>query len=294
MKKGYWILLISIMLVSIRFASASYQCSDGNSPTPCVCGHSPDSTKGYGQVLIGATIVSCNNIPDGVCPEDFQDPVSLTVANCGSCADPDCIGTISGKVYDAGASLPIAGAIVTSHPVKWNQSANLEQSSNPTGFDGSYSSFTVVTGTYYFSASKDSYDTQLIEATVTRNGATTLNFNLQNGTCHPDCTNSYNRCNAACDGTTFANGESCQFYNSTVANLCNNRFTGTEVYLGTADATHGWFIQCCGVVGSQAPYQKYYATAQTDTANVKNLIKTEKIAKYNDVPVRVIVAYWQQ
>jgi hypothetical protein len=92
----------------------------------------------------------------------------------------------------------------------------------------------------------------------------------------------------------FTDGK-CSFYNTgdnAVKNACNNRLAGTEVYLSQQNDTYAWFVQCCGSGGEQ-PYLKYYATAQTDAGNAKNLIKVEKIAKYNDVPVRLVVAYWQ-
>ena len=156
------------------------------------------------------------------------------------------------------------------------------------GFDGSYT-FSVPTGRYYFSASKDSYDTELKEATVVRNAATSLDFYLLNGTCHDDCTNSYGRCNSQCSGMSFDNGtRSCQFFDPTTMNLCNNRLKDTEVLYNVTNDTEANFVDCC----ESAPVAKYYSKATVDSSRIKDLIKIEKIAKYNDVPVRVMVAYW--
>jgi len=256
---------------------------------------------GFGQVIIGGftpSIISCNNVADGVCPEDFMDPSTGVTANCSNCPDKDCTaagpgntGSVSGHVRDSNNN-PIEKVLVTSHPIKWNGSASLENNVT-TDVNGFFNASGFLTGSYYFSASKDTYDTQLVQADIVRGKSTVVDFKLLNGTCHEDCTNSYNRCNAACDGIKFADGSSCQFYNSTIRDACDNRMKGTEVFLGQASSDTAWFIKCCGDL-PDAPYQKYYSKANTDNGNIKNLIKVEKIAKYNDVPVRIVIAYWQQ
>ena len=290
------LLLISIVILSVgAIFCAAEVCYNGVSPTGCVCGYMPNSTLGYGQVIIGGSppiIISCNNIGNSYCPEDFQDAATGLVGNCGNCPDPDCTATVQGTVRD-GSGKPIDKVLVTGHPIKWNASASLDRSANLTSGSGFYSSSTFLTGTYYFGASKDAYDTQLIEATVVRGSVTTLNFNLQNGTCHEDCTNSYNRCNKQCDGVTFDNGtKQCKFYYDTVKKLCDTKMKGTEVFLRTISINTSEFITCCGD-GADVPYTKYYKTASAGSTNVKNLIKTEKIAKYNGVPVRIVIAYWR-
>jgi hypothetical protein len=308
MKKGYVIFAISIIMALALLLVGSVSaviCSNGvDSPSGCVCGHYPDSSQGFGQVQINGNSISCDNIADGVCPERFMDPATGLVGNCGSCPDPDCRGTVAGIAYStAGMSNRLDKVTITSHPIRWNPSANLENSIQ-TGPNGDYSG-SFITGRYYFSASKDAYDTLLTEVDVTLDGTTTQNFQLTNGTCHADCTNSYGRCNAACDGMNVSGG-TCHFYDSNVAALCEDRLKGTEVYLGvnSTNPEYGIFITCCGDSTSQihlpdgttqnnTPYSKYYTLATTDSGNMKNLIKIEKIAKYNDVPVRLIVAYWQ-
>jgi hypothetical protein len=313
MKKGYSIIIIfSILLLSLRIVSAAYSCMDGSSDTPCVCGHTPNSAQGYGQVIIGGgnvSIISCDNIDDDACPEDFMDPVTRQVGNCSSCPDPDCTATVNGGVLEDRTGAPVEKAVITGNPIKWNQSANLERSNLSTNAQGNFT-LTALTGTYFFSASKGAYDTQLIEATVIRGKTASIYFRLINGTCHSDCTNSYGRCNQACDGVNFTDGM-CRFYSTgasplrndagavifdgSIASQCNNRMLNTEIRLGQKNATAAYFIKCNTNTApySNAPYIKYYATASTDTGTIKNLIKVEKIAKYNDIPVRVVIAYWQ-
>ena len=303
MKKGLVFVILSLAIFSIGMVLAELCTSDGtNSPTGCVCGHSPNSSMGYGQIILGgsnSTVLSCG-VSDGICPEDFADTtyVPPLVGNCSSCSDPDCTvgcptcpfpfnvtGYVWGHVRDSNGN-PIEQARVTGHPIGWNNSVNLDVNAT-TGSNGIYNSTDFISGTYYFSASKAGYDTQLIEETVVRGSILQIDFTLQNGTCHGDCTNSYNRCNAACDGVTTSN-VTCNFYNSTVRDVCNNQLQGTEVYIGPAANPYAWFVVCC----NNAPFQKYYYMAFMDGSNIKNLIKTEKIARYNSVPVRVVVAYW--
>jgi hypothetical protein len=304
--------LIKLMVVAIILASfvliisntvQAYNCIDGVSVTECVCDYMPNSSLGYGQVIIGGNasiVISCNNNADGVCPEDFSDTSQIPQINasCRNCPDKDCtIGIINGTnvtgyvwgyVKDV-SNRPIEKAVITAHPIKWNTSASLD-SNVTSGSNGLYNSSEFISGKYYFSASKDGYDTQLIEQTVIRGEILRIDFTLQNGTCHDDCTNSYNRCNAACDGVTFSDSSTqCKFYNNTVRDYCNNKLKGTEVYLGPASGYNASFIKCC----DGEPYTKYYYRAYIDSGiNIKNLIKNEKIARYNDVPVRIIIAYW--
>ncbi|MFA5797358.1 MAG: carboxypeptidase-like regulatory domain-containing protein [Candidatus Woesearchaeota archaeon] len=278
LKKGEWfgLFLFIIILTSTRYATADL-----------VCGHEPNSALGYGQITIQGVNVTCNNINDSICPEDYQDGESNESVSCASCPDPDCTGTIQGTVR-AESGIPVAGAKVTSHPIRWDQNANLERNTT-TGYDGAYT-FSTPTGTYYISARKDGYDTELKEATITHNGTTSLNFNLVNGTCHADCTNYYGRCNAACDGIVFENGtDSCKFYDATVAQACNNRLKGTRVLLNAYNTTYAYFTDCC----EDAPVLRYYAKSVVDTQKIKNLVTVEKIAKYNERPVRLIIAYWE-
>ncbi len=288
--------LALILSITSNKVLATTSCSDGSTETECVCGHTPNSSQGYGQVVLGGAesiIISCNNNLDLICPEDFEDTTQTPTVNgnCSQCPDPDCTvssggGYVWGYVTDSSSGKPLEGAVVTSHPIKWNVSSSLDTNAT-TRTDGMYNSTSFISGKYYFSASKDGYDTQLIEGTVIRGSILRMDFTLQNGSCHKDCTNSYNRCNAACDGISF-DTTTCKFYNSTVKEYCNNKIKNTEVYLGPDSDIKAWFIRCC----DSTPYTKYYYKAYINGNNIKNLIKTEKIARYNDVPVKVVIAYW--
>jgi len=257
-----------------------------------VCGHAPDSLSGYGQVQPYAGVnYSCDNVADGFCPEDYETFNNSNIwGDCSNCHDPDCTGNVSGRVdsFDGG---PISRATVKALPLRYNLTAPSLERMNITTTTGTFSLANVTTGTYYFSASQEGFDTELIEVKVLRKKKTTgVNFTLANGTCFDDCTNSYGRCNAQCDGLSFNNGATqCKFYSSQTASLCDNRLKGTEVIIpGTFNTTHAQFVNCC----EAAPVWRYYQTAEIKTSSIKNLAKIEKVVKYNDQPVRLVIAYW--
>ena len=280
---------ILIVLISVNYAFAITCPDDPN----CVCEKTPDYASGLGQVLINSQYFSCDNNKDYVCPEDFQDAInSKIIGNCSACIDPDCTGTVNGTVKNL-LGIPIPYAIVTSRPIKWDPDAlSLETQSAMTGADGKYS-LIAPTGTYYVSASAEGFDTELIEVSILRWKTTeNINFALANGTCHEDCTNYYGRCNSACEETTFENDEKCKFYNSDVKQLCNNKLKETTVYYGenlTSPDDQALFVDCC----EGEPYSKYYYSKGTKTNQIDNLIKIEKLVRYNDVPVKLVVAYWR-
>ncbi len=299
-KRVMWIFFIIFGLISINYVFA--ECGGIDQP-PCVCGQEPNSTIGYGQVIIDSQYFSCSNIQDYVCPEDFQDAaIPEIVGNCSSCIDPDCIGTATGVVKNTeGATVPRAK--ITTHPLKYEESAPTLETSTESLQDGTYS-FNAPTGTYYFSASASGYDTQLIEATINRYSVSSgINFVLANGTCHDDCTNYYGRCSKECEGTTSSNTsggsiDKCEFYNVYIASLCNNKLAGVSAFIGktysdgeityTAGDNKAWFVDCC----EGEPYTKYYANAGVTLNQLDNLIKVTKLVKYEDRPVTIIVALW--
>jgi hypothetical protein len=300
MKKGYVVLMLSLLIIVVSVAGIVYAvpCTDGDSPTGCVCGRSPNTALGYGQVIIGGatpSIISCNNIGDGVCPEDFSDAFGVS-ANCNNCPDPDCtvrdslgVGYVWGYVNDSN-NKRIENVIITGHAIKWNNSASLEKST-PTDSYGRYESNAFLSGKYFFSASKKGYDTQLLEATIVRGQITRLDFKLENGTCHPDCTNSYNRCNPDCDGVTFSGSDTkCSFFDAAVKGNCTNRLKGTNVTLGKYNATHTYEVVCC----ENAPTIERHVKPNSDVISpwIKDLSKGGKIARLNEYPVTVVVSYW--
>lgn len=306
MKKGFVFLMLSLMLVSIGFVDAAVQCpNDGAwTDTECVCGYIPNSTLGYGQVIIGSVVYSCNNVADGLCPEDYIDTETGLVASCGLCGDPDCTGRISGLVTDEQAR-PIDRVTITGGPLSYNPNTDLTMS-ELTQANGRFNGTFLTGWNYTILFSKDSFTTRTMIVTVERNKETVIPpISLPNGTCNEDCTNVYGTCSAECDGVEFEEAAKvCRFYTgewgNTVKEKCNNKPKGTEVFLGWNGTNQGVFIQCCGddpiTNPREQPYQKYYASlnGSTTTCVAKNVVKVEKIARYQNVPVRVIITYWDE
>ncbi|MGV8171399.1 MAG: carboxypeptidase-like regulatory domain-containing protein [Candidatus Woesearchaeota archaeon] len=300
MKKGLIVVMFSLIIASIGITMALEWCTMDLmwTPTECVCTHTPDSPMGFGQVIIGPNTYSCNAINDSICPEDFKDPSTGIVGNCANCIDPDCFGSISGIIRDVNGN-PVENVVITSHPISFITGIDLGRSTT-TDSNGQYILTGSPTGTYYVSASKDGYDTQMIEITMNVGASIIVNFLLSDDTCHDDCTDSYNRCNSRCDGVTFNDTNTkCQFYNETVKNLCNGKIKSTEVYIGPVLGfpEMGWFIECCGdalptINPGETPHQKYYAKVSASSANIKNMIKVQKIAKKDGVPVIIMINYW--
>jgi hypothetical protein len=292
MKLVFGVLFIGIVILAASPSgeAAIYSVFD-NLTNLSTCGlQPPNSVLGYGAASSWPFIFTCDNIADGICPEDYQDATNASVfASCASCMDPDCSGILRGYVFDErGFPHPIDRALVKSNPIKWNASAPDLGNSTYTAIDGYYD-IGVLTGKYYFTAGKEAFDTEVKEAIITRNNITYLNFSLLNGTCHDDCTNSYGRCSANCNGTRFnQNSTSCEFHDSKVMSLCDLRMKGTGVLYNITDSDTAYFVDCCEGV----PYEVYYSQAAVDSRGINDLIKMEKIARYNDAPVRVIVAYW--
>lgn len=285
MKKRDGIILLYslVLIISILFVNAGNY--DNTLP---VCGHLPNNTIGYGQITLWLNVTyNCDNSPDDFCPEDYQWYSSSIYGDCSRCTDPDCKGNISGVVFGPN-NVRVYRSEVTSHPIRYNLSALSLERSTVTNLSGEYFIANVSSGTYYFSASHEGYDTEVKEVTILRGKTAQVNFSVLNGTCYEDCTNSYGRCKAECQNFTFVNSsQNCTFYNTSVMNLCDNRLKGTEVLLGSIDPTHANFVTCC----EGAPYTKYHATANI-TTTIKNLVKIEKLAKFNEQPVKVIMAYW--
>jgi hypothetical protein len=283
---------ISLLLSIIIAVVLSYYVNAAASTLPLpVCDHNPDSLTGFGETKLWFFYFSCDNAADGVCPEEYQDAFAPIVADCSTCIDPDCVGTLKGTVSDYQGYL-VDGAIVTAHPIRYDVTAPSLEKSVLTNNNGEFS-FLVPTGKYYFSAAKDNYDTELKYATILRGKETTMNFNLLNGTCHDDCTNSYGRCNAACDGMEFENGaKECRFENDIAKQKCNNRLKGTDIFYqedATDKQNYAYFLECC----EGSPIRKYYSSVVLDSSNVRDLVQIEKAANLLGDPVKIVVAVFK-
>lgn len=286
-----FLVALGILGMCIGFVEATCF-SDGGAD--CVCGQYAD-LSGYGQIEVAGVKLSCSNIADGLCPEDYQEGLGglagALVPSCSKCHDPDCTGSVNGTVFSADIQMPLDRATVKVLPIRWDMNAPSLEKTNISVYGGKFSIDGVTTGTYYISASHQGYDTQLIETTIVRSQNTQVNFMLVNGTCFEDCTNSYGRCNAQCDGMIFNQGAgACVFRNDEIKKLCDNRLKGTEVFVSDVygDSSHALFVKCC----EGDPYLKYYDNASVSASSIRDLAKIEKSVRFNDQPAKIVIAYW--
>jgi hypothetical protein len=207
-------------------------------------------------------------------------------------------GYVWGYVKDT-AGRPIYDAVVTGQPIAYNANVNLFRYSPPTDFLGKYNFSGFITGSYQFTASKASYTTNgpANPVPIIRGGITRIDFVLDNGTCSADCTNSNNVCDASCDGKTFNGSDVICKFDTTYGNIaktkCDGKAKGYPVIVQQIDDTNAMWVRCC----EGAPYLDYHAKVrsnETGAKGIKNLVTQDKIGGYNDMPTRVVIAYWQE
>ncbi|RJQ16804.1 hypothetical protein C4573_01940 [Candidatus Woesearchaeota archaeon] len=263
--KKWWVLLILLTIFFIPVKAFT-----------CPNYAEPNSSNGWGAVEICNIRYYCGEA-DSICPEDYQDALTLVTTNCSLCPDPDCTGNLSGYVFDAVTGQPLANANVSLQ-------LSIVPGSVLTNAIGFYRLFPP-TGYQLLSAAKAGYDTVVKEAFVTKNN-TELNFSLPLGVCHADCTNAFNRCSAACNGYTFTNAsgtDACNYAEPEIMDACENKVKDVEVFIDFYNETHSWFANCC----EGTRYLKYHASADTECEG--NLIKFTKIVRYQEKPVQLVV-----
>jgi len=129
---------ISLVFIISLFSTQQALAAWSNQSIP-VCNHPPDSLSGYGEIQIGGTFITCDNNPDGVCPEDYQDANNASIyGNCANCIDPDCTGMVNGYVKDLYGN-SIYSATVKVDPFVTNASAPSLERVTITDINGYYS-----------------------------------------------------------------------------------------------------------------------------------------------------------
>lgn len=277
-KESGFVLVFIILLVSVICIFMVYAI---NNPYCGLYNVVANSSNGQGGVSICGVDYLCGAV-DGVCPEDFG-------ANCTFCVDVDCVGNVSGFVYDFTGNPLGARVTITSFPSPPNLTSISTMADETTGAFN----FAVPSGNYYFSATKEGYDTEIKEVLILRSKNTSIIFNLPNGSCHPDCTNYFGRCNKDCDGLSFSNASTdrnCTFYDSHAADICDNRKKDVTMYYGPSSEPE-WdnYIDCCEGI----PYLKYTGTVSFE-GNISDLIKQTKLVKFDENIVKLVIAVWNK
>ena len=119
------------------------------------------------------------------------------------------------------------------------------------------------------------------------------NFTLAVGTCHVDCTDSYNRCNPNCEGFTNDQGGICS-YNQTsingknITNMCAYKPIGTDVVLQVEPHQYT-VVECCEGAPRTIPRPTYDIRLTTGD----NLVSIQKPVKTtNGEQAKLSIFYW--
>jgi hypothetical protein len=238
-----------------------------------------NSSQGKGMAIICNHFYPCN-VSDGVCPEDFVDSAGFR-ANCENCSDIDCTLKISGYVTDtSGTALPGANVSVQLSAFKPSTLANAI---------GFYS-LNIQPGKYPITTTKDGFDTAIYENTFSRGNIYEHNFTLPLGVCNPDCTNSFNRCSAQCDGITFnySQDTKCEFPSASAKAICNDKIKGVRLLYGlNASDGHNLYVTCC-----EGPIFESFSPVVRLGGDIQNVVKYSRIVTYKGQPVKLNVVVW--
>jgi hypothetical protein len=199
------------------------------------------------------------------------------------CQDTNCTGTLTGRITDEKGQA-VSGAIVKSSPPG---KAVICEKSTPTNASGMYSLDALI-GSYNIIARKPGYDDNITFITILPKPAPpqTLNFNLRNGTCHADCTDSYGNCNSACNGLSFTNStggaDYCNF-----KGICDNREKGFRATYTNYTTNITTEYTCCeGEITRTYPVKKARVSG-----NMENLYVYKTIVKLGLKYVALKIAY---
>ncbi len=279
-KRGYVnYTIIILMFLLLNNNVESY----GNGIGPCTSQHDDYNLfiadDYYDAVEICGLCYACDDTyDDGVCPEDFGD--GNRRASCTNHPDINCVARISGEVTDEVEGFPISEAKITAVPPP---GSSLPEIIELTDSSGNYFVENIPAGRWIFRVEKLGFDTVIQEEIIDYGKTNLIDFVMPKGTCNQDCTNSFGRCSADCDGV---NG--CSYWNPLVKELCDEQNPGTEVIVNET----GEFVtkyQCCN---SNIELREFRPKAIVH-GDMEQLVLRETVARMNNDIVKVKIAVWQ-
>ncbi len=145
-------------------------------------------------------------------------------------------------------------------------------------------------------AAKQGYDADVKELNVSNDedyGKVYVNFTLPLGTCHVDCTDSFNRCNPECEGFTVDNVDICNYHQhlvngKNITQMCAYKPIGTDVVLDIQDDKYV-VVECCEGLPRDIPRPTY----DIRLVNDDNLVSIQKPVRLdNGEQAKLSIFYW--
>ena len=234
------------LLATIGVAQAAVgdgACYDYGTVQKTNCGSTPSSTYHMGAVELCGDCFACG-FKDGVCPWDFG-------ADCGWCADEDCLITVNGTVTSPSGN-PLQGAEVIAY-----QPHFVDTYITSTDDSGFYE-FTIPRGDYDLRIRHDEFPYQQIKIPQ-EPGPITVDVPMTNPTCTSTCmtwTETGMRCQSICRGDNSCYPDTPPYaadatITTDLLDKCDEQGAeaNTVVYLATIDEnTQLWGTCCSGPV----------------------------------------------
>lgn len=232
----------------------------------------------FDAVEICGLCYACDwDVSDGVCPEDYSNGTKR--ASCTDHPDIDCHSRLSGVVRSLVDGRAIYNAKVTAVPPP---GSSYDPFVSYTDEYGNYFIEYIPSGRWVFRAEKSGYDTEIVEEIIEYGGTNILDFYLPEGSCNSDCTNSFGRCSADCDGI---NG--CQYSSPLIMELCDDQIPGTEVIISESGEIVTKAVCCNGNVELRE-----YRPKSVVHGDMEELVLRETVAKLGTDIVIVKIAVW--
>ena len=272
---------VIIIIAITMFSNNSY--SYGNGIGPCNTNHDDYASfiadDLYDAVEICGLCYACDGtVSDGICPEDFGDENRR--ASCTNHPDLDCVARVRGTVYDELEGNLLSGVKITALSPP---GSSIEPIVELTNSEGEYFVEEIAAGRWLFRVEKAGYDTVVEEHIIENKKTNIINFFMPTGSCNADCTNSFGRCSADCDGI---NG--CEYPNLIVRELCDEQEPGTEVVVNET----GEFVEKYECCNSNIPITEFRPKAVIH-GDMEDLVLRETVVRLNNDIVKVKIAVWE-
>lgn len=308
-----------IIILVLTFILGSSVASATSLPQPCTqtgtfsCGSTPSSIQGFGAVEICGDCHVCG-ADDGVCPEDFySDGVQ---GSCASCPDPQCTGTIHGKVNDS-QGIPVVNAeIMARYPGTQSFQKVAETTTNGVYLEPIMSADPISLFARYegqnMAGYTEVYVSDIKDITLERGESEEVNFTVSLAACTANCTRVGNiACDESCHGQNgcyFAEDNQQGIFAADTKLILDGVIDGTKTVLKTekdcdAETQTDYFTtRCSGPVqeevryyppGSCAGQNSGYQILDTDDNKLNLISRTVRVYTEQGEMAVLTIVYWE-